>query len=184
MLLMKRMVGKVTPIGLDIGFGGARAVQLRLSGTAREVLHASRAERPVREDDSPGEPERLIRACMGQAEFSGRQIVTAISSPDAEFQPLDVPDAILARGGTSAEQVARSEMLRLIGQPEDKVETGYWSLPSTDVSAPNVIGHGCLSRSDQPDDGRVPPGETPVPLHRCVRDGAVPVRVPAAQVGG
>lgn len=131
------------PIGLDIGLGGVRAVQLRHVGHAWITAHAARCERTDADGgdaQSVDDLERRIRTCLRQAEFRGRKVVTALSSPEVEFHALDLPQAVFSKPDAHVAQVVRSELLRLANEPGEHVETRHWALPPTKVPGPLAIG--------------------------------------------
>jgi Tfp pilus assembly PilM family ATPase len=131
-----------TPIGLDIGAGGLRAVQLVESQGIYALGQGAVAEWSVDMDDD-ARTERLpdrIRRCLRQTAFSGRSAVTALQPPAVEFHPLELPPAVVAGDPANMVQVVRWEVGRLTHQASGDSETRHWALPPTRVPAPNVIG--------------------------------------------
>ncbi len=134
---------KRTPIGLDIGASGIRAVQLMHTGDRSIVASTASCEcRPNGSVDSDAvqQPTGYIIKCLRMGEFRGRRAVVALNPPAAEFHSLELPPTVLANQNSDAAQVVRYEVERLANSPSDSVETSHWALPSTQVSAPNAIG--------------------------------------------
>ncbi len=143
MVLLRNRSTKQTLIGLDIGFSGVRAVQLRRAGDAWITLRTAGCERyhvDARDEGSVDDLERQIRACLQQAEFRGRDAVAATNPPEVEFHALDLPQAILSKSSSDVAKVVRSELLRLMSEPGDHIETAHWALPPTKVAGPAAIG--------------------------------------------
>lgn len=142
---------KRTPIALDIGASGIRAVQLIQSGDRYIVASAASCEcqpNGSMEGDAVQPSAGHIEKCLRMVEFRGRQAVVALNPPAAEFHSLDLPPTVLENHSSDTVQVVRHEVQRLANSPSDSVETDHWALPSTQVSAPNAIGvaapHGIL----------------------------------------
>jgi len=77
--LLNRIIHRGTaPIGLDIGTGGVRLVQLRRTGSGIEATAAVRLEKRPTDDPDTAIPERLIESLKRRVEsgdFSGRECV-------------------------------------------------------------------------------------------------------------
>ncbi len=134
---------KRTPIGLDIGVRGVRAVQLTRPGDEFVVFCAAAHEGSHAGSDTVDQTQRLtthIQGCVRQATFRGRSAVAVLNPPAVEFHTLELPAAVLASRDASTAQVVRWEVGRLTSEPIDDIETGHWALPPTKVSAPNAIG--------------------------------------------
>ncbi len=144
-------------IGLDFGAGGVRTAQLSRSGEQWTVTALGRHEgrdvsdEPIRKDTLPSKPPpppvplRLrgdeIRSCLEQGEFRNTDAATALSSPDVEFFALELPDAVLQTGNPDAANVVHYEIERIsTTAAKGPVQTSFWRLPRTQVSAPNAIG--------------------------------------------
>ncbi len=146
----------LTPIGLDFGATGVRAVQLRHVGQHYAVVAA--VQLSLRSDRS-GEPRKgspkglaqRIQRALSQQDFHGRTVVMGLSSPDVEFHPLGIPIPTDVGDGKVTNsilaQAARIEVQRLAGFETQKVETDWWSVPpgrGTDTTA-----MGVAARTDQ-----------------------------------
>lgn len=134
---------KRTPIGLDIGARGVRAVQLMRADDRYVVSTAAVHERPYTGSADVDQAERLtthIQSCVREAPFRGRSAVAVLNPPAVEFHNLELPPAVLASRDARTAQVVRWEVGRLTSEPIDEIETGHWPLPPTKVSAPNAIG--------------------------------------------
>ena len=144
MLMRKRSRARHSPIGLDMGETGVRAVQLSVRGDSYTVTGAARCERQRADTDEPSmahqELARSIRDCLPQAAFQGRRAVTALNPPDVELHALELPEAVLSLGSVEAAEAVHWELQRLVTEPNKGVETRYWRLPEAQGSAPNVIG--------------------------------------------
>lgn len=131
-----------THIGLDIGSAGMRAVQL-LNHKAGFVLERSvRCEFPSGNEKSPGEniiPQSLRSAFLA-AGFSGRKVIAAADAGKTHFHALELPAATLQTQMEAGAELIKFEVGRLMSQPIDGLETRSWTLPTTPVLGPNVIG--------------------------------------------
>lgn len=133
---------RMSPIGIDIGHSGVRAVQLARDGDEFYLHSATRAERaasPAAEPE-PGDNDKqiagMIRSCLSNADCRGRTAVTSLSPPDVEFHSLELPKAEPAELAA----VIEFEVKRLFTHRSDLLETGHWMLPLSRGSAPNAIG--------------------------------------------
>lgn len=132
-----------TPIGLDIGESGVRAVQL-LHTEHRytvECLTYSDFQPDTAANDSGG--HRLasrIQSCLTMGTFRGRKVVTALNPPLVEFHALELPPTVFSDGSTDVTEVVRWELGRLTNESVEDVETRFWPLPATNATAPNAIG--------------------------------------------
>lgn len=141
MVSLLRRRQKRTPIGLDIGTSGVRAVQLVqwTDGYAATRVATSEWQHSLAEDDGVHEPQGRIRSCLRRGEFRGHDTVTALQPPAVEFYTLELPSAVLGGEDVNLAQVVRWEVERLATEHADDLGTAYWLLPPTKVPAPNVI---------------------------------------------
>ena len=142
MLTLKRPVARRTMIGLDVGRCGVRAVQLRRHGDAWVVPHVAQYEcgAAVDEDEvDAAETGRRIRECLNAAECHGRDVSVLLSPPDVEFHSLELPPGVLAKPSSQVGAVVRTEVQRLVSNPQAQFEADYWELPRTGAAAPNVL---------------------------------------------
>ncbi len=142
MALLQTGRKRLTPIGLDAGSEGLRAVQMRCEGgryTAQSVIaHAWPGG-----DGSPppwGEQARHFRSYLSGGSFSGRRAILAFSGTEIDYFSLDLPSAVVDSETSDVSDVVRWEVARLMGGTESEVETRHWLLPSTRLSAPNAMG--------------------------------------------
>lgn len=158
---------KLTPIGLDIGANGVRAVQLvRTSDRAqadsvRFVVTASaltQRERPATDRDGalPDREElaRLLRRSLAMGPFRGRRTCAILNPPALEFHTLELPPAVMGESDSTRRvesrettDMVRQEVARLAGGSggggqvdATDGESGHWILPPTSAPAPNAIG--------------------------------------------
>ena len=134
---------KRTPIALDIGASGIRAVQLIRSGDRHVVASAACCEcqpNGSMDGDAVRQSAGHIEKCLRMVVFRGRRAVVALNPPTVEFHSLELPPTVLENHSPETVRVVRHEVERLANSPSDSVETGHWALPSTQVSAPNAIG--------------------------------------------
>ncbi|MGD2108920.1 MAG: pilus assembly protein PilM [Phycisphaerae bacterium] len=132
-----------TPIGLDIGECGVRAVQLIRSGdrfTVQSMAQLAWNVNPA--EPAPPAPHRAARvqSCLGMGTFNGRDAIAALNPPAVEFHALELPKTATADGKTDLSEVVRWELKRLATQSDDDVEARHWPLPATNAAAPNAIG--------------------------------------------
>ncbi|MBU0718954.1 MAG: pilus assembly protein PilM, partial [Planctomycetes bacterium] len=137
------LLDKTTPIGLDVGARGVRAVQMRRSSDCWTVRHAARYDYAVdaaaESSEAAPSPGEGVRACFRTAEFAGRRVVAALDSPVAQFHALELPPGISQKGTELARAVA-FEVERLSTVPPGGIEMRHWSLPEPRGVAPNAIG--------------------------------------------
>lgn len=131
-----------SPIGLDFGGSGVRAVQLARVGRGWVVERSAMVERhgePTQEPGPvPGADELL--ECLSLGSFFGATAEATLGTPEVEFVSLELPEAVLAKGGPELDRAVGFEMQRLAAPGKDGVETRYWRLPPTKVPAPNALG--------------------------------------------
>ncbi len=140
-LLTKRSA-VYSPLGVDIGLTGARAVQLkRLDGrwTVHYAAHwpLSATEPNSSAADSIG--RRLKRALSNQ-EFAGRSVVLGLSQPDVEVNALELPPAQSGADYSQLASAARWEIQRLSRFEDESIQTDLWWLPSGKGSHPTAMG--------------------------------------------
>lgn len=167
MISLLKAPRKLTPIGLDIGANGVRAVQLvrtgdrAQAGSARFVVMASASTERERastdlDDALPAREElaRLLRRSLEKGRFRGRHTCAVLNPPALEFHTLELPVPVLGDGHSPAvvesretAEIARQEVARLSdgsgesGQVDAAhAESGHWLLPPTSAPAPNAIG--------------------------------------------
>ena len=129
-----------TPIGVDLGIGGMRAVQLvRTAATYDVAAVALRTFPRTGQGTSTPAPE-TIRALLQQGSFHGKRVITALDLPALAYHALELPAALVADPDRDVDEVVRLEVGRLAEGPTDALHTSYWRLPPTQVSAPNTIG--------------------------------------------
>jgi type IV pilus assembly protein PilM len=133
-----------TPIGLDVGESGVRAVQLEHTADRYCVMSAAAlGDQPTADAAAAGGPEQLslrIQRCIRTERLRGRSVVSALNPPAVEFHTLDLPPAVLKDPKADVAEVVRWEVGRLMNQPVEAIETRHWALPTTQTPAPNAIG--------------------------------------------
>jgi len=141
---MLELKNKTTPIGLDFGSSGVRAVQLQQRGGVWEVIRIARSElAPAgdgpRQRDASELTERL-RQCLRGEQFRGRVAAAALQTPDVEVHALELPAAVVTGSDSETREVVLWELSRLMKVPPEKVEVDFWLLPETKSAGPNAIG--------------------------------------------
>ncbi|MCH8150417.1 MAG: hypothetical protein IH987_20970, partial [Planctomycetes bacterium] len=134
---------KTTPIGLDIGANGVRAVQLRRRSRAYAIKVATKVERPPAFPESKGEAppvSEFIRNCLRQASFHGYDVRAGLSMPDIDFHALELPETIASQKEEEVESIVQWEVQRLTTRQSEKLVTGHWLLPASRPATPNAIG--------------------------------------------
>jgi Tfp pilus assembly PilM family ATPase len=140
--LMKR-TRRRTPIGVDIGSTGVRAVQLVRTGERFDVLRSAASDRPSAGDDGAGRARSAwIRECLRKADFHGRSAVTGLNTPEADFHLLELPKAVLAGASAECDAAVHWEIVRLMGASPQTIEVRHWPLPAASAAAPNALGVG------------------------------------------
>lgn len=147
MSLIHGGIRRRSPIGLDIGAGGTRAVQLTRRGPQYVVSASAASVWPAQNSGDVAAPAgemsgfgRHLRGLLGQMSFCGRKVIAGLNSPDVSFQALDVPRSIFSDEKTDADQVVRWEIERLMTDSGDGVETRHWCVPETRASSSTAIG--------------------------------------------
>ncbi len=141
MPVLQALRNKWTPIGVDVGACGVRAVQARVSEGRYTIVAAAHCERPAAAEKEAGSApaDRLLADCLQKTRFRGRRAVSGVCTPEVEFHSLDLPAAALKN---DADQVVRFEVERLMTDPPKDLEARHWTLPATSGSAPNALAVG------------------------------------------
>ena len=147
-----------TPIGLDIGESGVRAVQLLRSEGGQPSdgyrytvegltfsdwqagLDASGLADPDGHRGSHHQLASRIQSCLRMGTFRGREVAAALDPPFVEFHTLELPPTVFSDDNTEVGKVVRWELGRLTNESVEEVETRFWPLPATRAAAPNAIG--------------------------------------------
>lgn len=123
--MLNRFSRGLTPIGIDIGPTGIRAVQLRCAGTRPALAAAAEIERA-----EPGRPlgdaeaERLAEVLRRQG-FSGNRCVIAAPQEQLLTGVLDLPPR---RSGAPVDVIAAAEMARTHKCDPAGLEVGLWEI--------------------------------------------------------
>ncbi len=130
---------RTTPIGVDLGARGVRLAQGVLDARGYTLQSAVQCERAGGAADDPADAQlcqRLLESCLRKVRFRGRTAVSALTTPDLEYHPLELPAAAM---NANAEQVVRWEVDRLRPNASTDFETRHWRLPTTSMPAPNTV---------------------------------------------
>lgn len=150
MTVLSLLQSRRTPVGLDIGTGGFRAVQLRRVDGGFEVRRAARgaagSTSSAANATGGSEASKQIQMLLTQRGFSGKEIVTAMDPAQVEFHALEIPPGA-SEGETGASSMIQFEVARLMNRPPDQIESRYWSVPRTAIPAPNAIGIGAARKA-------------------------------------
>jgi Tfp pilus assembly PilM family ATPase len=140
--VLRKTRGRDSAIGLDIGRACARAVQLRHTADRYELIRAARIELDGPADRKPADSVRAepLRRVLRQHGFSGRTVIAGVGVPDAELHALDLPAQVSQGTLGQRAQAARVEMCRLMSCEPAKVETAYWTVPSSPRGHATAIG--------------------------------------------
>lgn len=133
---------KQSLIGLDIGAGGIRAVQLHREASCWTVVRATSSLTGSSENTNTIRMTGLggrIAGCLGNSEFRGRKATIALSSPDVEFHTLELPQAVLQQHEAQVSAVVRSEMEGLADVQGAEFEAAHWTLPPGMGASPNTL---------------------------------------------
>ena len=131
-----------SPIGLDLGRGGARVVQLRQVGPRFEVVRAQHVDLnfdPPAPVGAGGADEKL-RQTIARHGFRGGAVVAGVGAPDAEIHMLDLPGQAALGSGEQLHQAINIELSRLMSLEPGSAETGSWTLPPSRGGASSAIG--------------------------------------------
>lgn len=133
----------LSPIGLDIGQTGARAVQLRRSGDGWSLAAAQHWPLRRTEDRAGGVAgleDRLGRA-LRQKDFAGRAIVVGLSQPDLELHALELAETPDSQGKQDQlDSAARWEIERLSRFEDRAIEAAHWRLPQGRGTRTSALG--------------------------------------------
>ena len=120
---------RLSPIGLDVGFGEVRAVQMA-RGEAGDSLVCSAVfprpsgPRPLAEFD--GEEASALASVLGRRGFVGRRITVAAPHEACTAYTLELPPR---DSGAPVQEIARAEIARKSRVPGAKFELATWYLP-------------------------------------------------------
>ncbi len=131
-----------TPIGMDCGAARFRGVELirqgrtwlvdRMVGREREASAGETRTAPF----APGE----LSDCLDGGGFRGRNTWLGLATPELEYTALELPEAMVSKGGEELNRAAGFEIQRLLTGDRGAVETRFWTLPATRVPGPNAFG--------------------------------------------
>ena len=82
----------------------------------------------------------LLKSCLEQVRFRGREVVAVLSPPDLEFHALQLPEKVLDSADVAESGAVNLEIERLVTSPGSTPETRYWRLPPPAGSNPNLMG--------------------------------------------
>lgn len=120
---------RISPIGLDIGFGEIRAVQLARGDGGHSLVCAAvfprpSGPRPLCEFD--GAEADSVAAVLGRRGFVGRRIAVAAPHEACTAHTLDLPSR---DSGAPVLDIARAEIARKSRSPGSGFELATWYLP-------------------------------------------------------
>ncbi len=139
----------LTPVGLDIGACGLRAVQLLAvdGGWSVVALGACELTGDLEGEDVLQPSGQLVRVVTTRERFRGRKTVASMNSPDVSYFSLELPAGITESGGGQLDQVVRAEVSRLMGDDKSEPVTRCWCSPAGRGPSPNVVGIGASPES-------------------------------------
>lgn len=143
MIALNRRQTRRSRIGVDVGAAGVRAVQLTVSEGTSVVSVAAACKRAAEGADAGADKNRdalLLKSCLGQVRFRGRDAVAVLSPPDLEFHALQLPEKVLDSAGVAESGAVNLEIERLVTTPGSASQTRYWRLPPPAGSSPNLMG--------------------------------------------
>ncbi len=141
-------------ITFDFGATGIRAYQLAQRGGCPRLCDALQLERtPSAEADPPlAEPGAVkgppalptfdaaqLARMIGQGRFDGDEVALVVSPPEAQFFPVQLPEAVLAQPTARIIQALTWEVAQQSRRSADEVEVRYWRLPPGRGSQANVM---------------------------------------------
>lgn len=135
-------------IAFDLGAAGVRAEQFERRGRQVRLCDALRVERvpaAAAEADAGGRPPAprvdvaQLRRLIGQGRFAGRDVALVLSPPEAQFLPLQLPEAALDQPPARLEQALRWEVARQCRDSAGDWEVRHWRLPRGHGQQPNVM---------------------------------------------
>ncbi len=150
MLAKLRNWSKIMRIGLDIAQCGVRAVQCRRSGDVYSIVASAILDDEQTGDEatkSSAEIAQRIRSCTQLSAFGGRSVAIALSPPDIEFMPVELPAAVLQGSAKDARQILRFEVDRLTTFTDKELEVDFWPLPRSPLSKPNTMAAATMSET-------------------------------------
>lgn len=148
MLAMLRSWSKTLRIGLDVGHTGVRAVQCRRNGDVYSIIASAMLDEEPRDDKAPASVASLaprIRDCCRLSTFRGRSVALALSAPDLECLPIELPPAVIQSAGAEMLQVLRFEVDRLTTFSDHDLEVDYWTLPPSGHATTNTMAVAATS---------------------------------------
>lgn len=110
--------GGASPIGVDVGAGAIKAMQL---GAGMRALVMPRASERVEPDI-----DRLCEALWRRG-FSGREVVVSVPSPWVRSAMLELPPR---SSGAPLDQIVRSELARVHRAEPASMEVAWWEIPA------------------------------------------------------
>jgi len=146
--------GKTLPIGLDVGSGTIRAVQLVRApgdsfggGGLYRVCAAAKAKRSADQEAAAGGPAPLdsrvtgeLRRILNQGGFKGRNLVMGLDPPDLVATTINMPLNDQSLDDPQIRSALSFELSRHIGYEAEEAEIRAWRLPGGGAMAPTVMG--------------------------------------------
>lgn len=132
---------RTTPIGLDVGMGGYRAVQLRSARGQYAWEHFLSVESPMARsaDGAMSATFRRISGDLRGAGFQRNAVVSSAPVSEVEFHLLEIPAGVLNRPAGEASEAVRWEVARGINGAVDDYEIRHWIAPGGASGGPSAI---------------------------------------------
>lgn len=128
-----------SPIGIDLGGRGIRAVQLRRSRSGGEWSLAASAvlARGHAGEGLSGEQASSAMGALARQGFRGERVVVAMPAKQLLTAVLDVPPR---SSGAPLDLICRNELARTHRVEPDSIESAWWELPVSSMSAREADG--------------------------------------------
>jgi len=132
---------RTTPIGLDVGAGGYRAVQLRYARGQHTLEHCLCVDAPAAPgtEGAASAAFRRIRDDLRGAGFQRSAVVTSALACETEYHLLEIPAGVLTRPESEATEAVRWEVARGISGAIDDYEVRHWIAPGSASGGPSAI---------------------------------------------
>jgi Tfp pilus assembly PilM family ATPase len=133
---MKRLLGRLGPIGIDLGGRWMNAAQLRRGPGGVELAAATRVRRL---NPGPGRPDAAdlarLAATLDRRGFVGRRAVVGAPDDRLFVSVLQLP---AAAPGVPLEEIARDELAREHRKDPGQISSGWWKLPAPEKAEPGT----------------------------------------------
>lgn len=140
MIILDKIQKMYSPIGLDVGTHGIRAVQVENKHDQFTITNSFCMNRPASQPYNMNAIHERINTCINRGEFHGKNVITTPIGNHLKYYPMDLPENIFVQKPENINQAIRWELGRIMNSTGDDLSTAYWKLPESKTFHHNTIG--------------------------------------------